>query len=71
MKHNLFLILIILGLISCNKPKEISSINPENWEKRAINISKKDSLEFGKSYLSIYSQIYSLSENKTHNLKLD
>ncbi|SHJ41538.1 DUF3124 domain-containing protein [Pseudozobellia thermophila] len=48
--------------------KEISSFNPENWSKRKIDISQKDSLDHGKSYLSIYSQIYSLSEHKTHNL---
>ena len=54
-------------LVSCNK-KEISSISEENWSKRKANISTKDSLEYGKSYLSIYSQIYSDSEHKTHNL---
>lgn len=48
--------------------KEISSINPENWSKREISVPVKDSLEHGKSYLSIYSQIYSSSEHKTHNL---
>lgn len=46
----------------------MSSISPENWSKRMVDISQKDSLEYGKSYLSIYSQIYSLSEHKTHNL---
>lgn len=55
-------------LVSCIEKKEISSINPENWGKRGINLNSKDSLEFGKSYLSIYSQIYSTSEHKTHNL---
>lgn len=57
-------------LIGCElEPKEeVSSINPENWSKRQITINTKDSLEYGKSYLSIYSQIYSLSEHKTHNL---
>jgi hypothetical protein len=48
--------------------KEISSINPENWSKRKITLNAKDSLEYGKSYLSIYSQIYSSTEHKTHNL---
>jgi hypothetical protein len=54
--------------LSCNEEKEISSINPENWSKRTANLIAKDSLEYGKSYLSIYSQIYSMSEHKTHNL---
>ncbi|MHA7057206.1 DUF3124 domain-containing protein [Aquimarina sp. M1] len=59
---------MIVLLFSCNEKKEISSMNPENWSKRAINISSKDSLEFGTSYLSVYSQIYSTTEQKTHNL---
>ena len=66
-KHVLILFGSIL-ILSCNRSKEISSINPENWNKRSANISAKDSLEYGKSYLSIYSQIYSISEHKTHNL---
>lgn len=69
MKHNVALVIIALSLLSCNtKKKEVSSLNTENWSKRMIDINQKDSLEFGKSYLSIYSQIYSLSEHKTHNL---
>lgn len=66
-KYYIFFTLILL-ITSCTQEKELSSINPENWTKRAINISTKDSLEYGKSYLSIYSQIYSLSEHKKHNL---
>lgn len=66
-KYYIFFTLILL-ITSCTQKKELSSINPENWTKRAINISTKDSLEYGKSYLSIYSQIYSLSEHKKHNL---
>jgi len=54
--------------VACEEQKEISSINPENWLKRKADIPLKDSLQYGKSYLSIYSQIYSLSEHKTHNL---
>ena len=64
-----FLALICLALISaCNEKKEISSTNPANWSKKAIELPSKDSLEFGKSYLSVYSQIYSITEHKTHNL---
>lgn len=69
MKHHVALLIIVLSLLSCSsKQKEVSSLNTENWSKRMIDINQKDSLEFGKSYLSIYSQIYSLSEHKTHNL---
>lgn len=68
MKIKYLVILLTIAFFSCNKNKEMSSINPENWSKRAINISLKDSLEYGKSYLSIYSQIYSVTEHRTHNL---
>ncbi|MFC4098006.1 DUF3124 domain-containing protein [Euzebyella saccharophila] len=63
-------LLFSIFLSSCNfeEKKEVSSINPENWSKRKVDVSSLDSLEYGKSYLSIYSQIYSLSEHKTHNL---
>lgn len=68
MKIKYLTLLIITLLFSCNEKKEISSINPENWSKRAIDLSLKDSLEYGKSYLSLYSQIYSRDEQTTHNL---
>lgn len=61
-------VIILLLTLSCNEKKEISSINPENWSKRTANLSAMDSLAYGKSYLSIYSQIHSMSEHKTHNL---
>jgi len=65
---SLIVSLSILCIFSCNRTKEISSINTENWTKREAKINVNDSLEYGKSYLSIYSQIYSMSEHKTHNL---
>ncbi|WP_416441606.1 DUF3124 domain-containing protein [Leeuwenhoekiella sp. A16] len=68
MKISYLSLLIVLFIFSCNENKEVSSMNPENWSKRNAVINTEDSLEFGKSYLSIYSQIYSLSEHKTHNL---
>ncbi|MDP5104834.1 MAG: DUF3124 domain-containing protein [Polaribacter sp.] len=68
MKIKFIYLLFASLLLSCNNQKEISSINPENWSKRTANLKSKDSLEYGKSYLSIYSQIYSMSEHKTHNL---
>ena len=68
MKKATLLILLSAILFACEEQKEISSINPENWSKRTANLNTKDSLEYGKTYLSIYSQIYSISEHKTHNL---
>ena len=68
MKVKYLNIIIVVLLFSCNEKKEISSIHPENWSIRAINLKSKDSLEFGKSYLSVYSQIYSMTEHRTLNL---
>ncbi|PKQ65820.1 hypothetical protein BZG02_02110 [Labilibaculum filiforme] len=68
MKNYILFLLVITFTFGCSNKKEMSSVNPENWIKRSIDISNMDSLEYGKSYLSIYSQIYSKSEHKTHNL---
>jgi hypothetical protein len=68
MKKNILILFTSIFIFSCHHEKEMSSINPVNWAKRGVDISTRDSLEYGKSYLSIYSQIYSSSEHKTHNL---
>ncbi len=68
MKHIIPLLIIGLLLNSCDKKKETSSINPENWKKRTVNYTLSDSLESGTTYLSVYSQIYSMTEHRTHNL---
>lgn len=62
-----YLILFLL-FFSCNQKKENSYLKPENWEIRKIDISKKDSLKKGKTYLSIYSEIYSYTEHSKHSL---
>ena len=66
--NKLYIFVFIFLLISCNEEKEVSSINPVNWAERETSINQKDSLVSGKSYLSVYSEIYSLSEHKTHDL---
>jgi hypothetical protein len=65
-----FIILFNLSFIffSCDRKTEFSSIKPINWEKRSINLSLKDSLIAGKTYVSVYSQIYSNTEHRTHDL---
>ncbi|MDV7187373.1 DUF3124 domain-containing protein [Lutibacter sp. TH_r2] len=68
MRKIFVIIAISIFLISCEETKENSSINPENWLKRTVNLKGKDSLEYGKSYLSVYSQIYSKTQHRTHNL---
>jgi hypothetical protein len=65
-------IVIILGvfllIFSCETEKEYSSIKPINWDKRTIELHKNDTLISGQTYLSVYSQIYSSTEHRTHNL---
>lgn len=63
-----FLALMVLVMFSCEKNKEISSINETNWKSRTVNYSLSDSLVQGKTYLSVYSQIYSESEHRIHSL---
>lgn len=64
---SIFIICSVL-LFNCEPAKEAENIHQENWTKREVNIPLNDSLEYGKSYLSIYSQIYSISQHTTYNL---
>ncbi len=67
--NKLSFLLLIFVLFSCKeKQKEFSSINPVNWEKRAATIQHRDSLLHGMSYLSVYPEIYSYNEHRTHAL---
>ncbi|MFV0540736.1 MAG: DUF3124 domain-containing protein [Aestuariibaculum sp.] len=68
MKNLLKIFLFLLLIQSCEKEKEISSISAINWDSRSVGLSKTDSLLHGTTYLSVYSQIYSLTEHRTHNL---
>jgi len=68
MKHVISLLIIGLLLYSCDDKKKVSSVNPENWKKSTINYELSDSLKSGTTYLSIYSQIYGLTEYRTYDL---
>ena len=68
MKKILSIIVLIALISSCDETKEISSVNPVNWEKRMLNYELPDSVIEGKTYLSVYSQVYSLTEHRKHNL---
>ena len=68
MKKLSLLIIVIGVLLSCetkqnNEPKPSSHLETMKWT-GSIN----DSLVSGSSYLSVYSQIYSTTEHKTHDL---
>lgn len=62
------LLLMMVFIIGCMQPQLKVEMNEKNWANRAIDIGKKDSLIFGKSYLSVYSQMYSFNENKKYDL---
>lgn len=68
MKSIISIFSLLLLITSCQDFEDTSSPHQENFQKRTVNPYGLDSLETGKSYLSVYSQIYSLSEHRTHNL---
>ncbi|WP_373514037.1 DUF3124 domain-containing protein [Persicitalea sp.] len=66
----LFLLVLVLG---CGQEEESSliqqkNIHQEDWSKRAASIAETDSLVFGKSYLSVYSEMFSYSQKQKYNL---
>jgi hypothetical protein len=68
MKKHLLLISISLLLLACNEPEKQESIPSQDWSEKFVDISHLDSLEHGKSYLSVYSQIYSADDKRITNL---
>jgi hypothetical protein len=68
MKNALLYFLFASLLISCDKPKEVSSVNPVKWSNRTVNYALNDSMIHGSTYISVYSQIYSKTEHRTHDL---
>jgi hypothetical protein len=68
MKTLLCLCSLLWILVSCEDTKPKSSDSNVNWEERMHTTTLPDSLENGSSYLSVYSQIYSVTEHVTHDL---
>jgi len=69
MKSILLILSLVLLVSSCNheeKGKDI--LTPVNWKKRSIQLKNMDSLNIGSSYLSVYSEIYSVTEHRTIKL---
>jgi len=69
------LTIALIFLFSCEQKQvketeeTLSYVAPVNWKKRVIDLSKiKDSLITGKTYLSVYPQIYSSTMHKTYDL---
>lgn len=65
MKYTLVLMMVLM--LGCQQQAKFE-VNEENWSKRAADIEKMDSLVYGKSYLSVYSQMYSFTQKQKYNL---
>ncbi len=58
-----------LLLLACTQSTDqTTDPSPQDWSARAAAVPTADTLTAGKSYLSIYSEIYSSTEHKTHPL---
>lgn len=68
MRLMLYLFFAFGLIVSCNSSEELSSTNPVNWKKRMIDLENMDSLQIGETYLSVYSEIYSITEHRRHSL---
>lgn len=66
--NRIYIVLLLYIISSCTEEKQVRSLGPINWENKKINLNCVDSLASGTTYLSVYSQIYSLTEHKTHDL---
>lgn len=61
------LVVIVCGcLLCCKQDEKVSSANPSDWAKRKTTLP--DSLLLGSTYLPVYSQIYSMTDQETHDL---
>lgn len=63
-----FGIVVLLLFAGCSEDKELSSVDPVNWDKRTVKLNPMDSMVVGETYLSVYAQIYSQTEHSTHDL---
>lgn len=68
MSKFIFLAIFLFIISACHNNPEISSVNPVNWAKRKVALPTSDSLLLGTSYLSVYSQVYSMNERTIHDL---
>ncbi len=53
---------------SCNNETRTSTLTPINWKKRSIELNNLENLFLGSSYLSVYSEIFSQSDQRVHSL---
>lgn len=69
MKHFLLYSICCLVIVACSDANNSKTIQPKvDWESKHYKKHLSDTLENGTTYLSVYSSIYSLNEDQTHNL---
>ncbi|AUC81876.1 DUF3124 domain-containing protein [Lacinutrix sp. Bg11-31] len=68
MKNVSLLIFVSLFVLACGKNTKDDVLPSNNWEAMQWNSKLDTSLVSGATYLSVYSQIYSTTEHKTHDL---
>ena len=57
-----------LAASTCGEQADLSSLDPVNWSARAAVLPSDDSLAAARTYLPVYSHIYSRTERIDHNL---
>lgn len=68
MRYALLLFITTIGLTACEDQPELSSISPNNWEKRRATPPADSSMISGSTYLSIYSEVYGFTERQKFSL---
>ncbi|WP_347838568.1 DUF3124 domain-containing protein [uncultured Draconibacterium sp.] len=68
MKYLFGVLLLASMLFSCKQEAKVVPNKVQNWEKREVVKPVPDTLEMGTSYLSVYPQIYTKSEERRVNL---
>jgi hypothetical protein len=63
-----YFILLIIYIAGCQVKEEQVEVKTENWAKHRAEINATDTLTHGKSYLSVYSQIYGFTENQKNSV---
>lgn len=70
MKNIIYIAVCGLMLLSCQSKNEADKypVKQNNWKEKVIKIKNIDSLYQGKTYLSIYSHIYHIYDQRTFDL---
>ncbi len=62
------IVIMMVALFGCDQQQPGLELEEENWSSRAVDNVEMDSLVHGKSYLSVYAQMYSLTQKLKYNL---